>query len=238
MNKKTLFTLNVNNYIPEITKFTYPLFKRYAHKIGADFHVITKRKFPKFPVTYEKLQIYELAQQQKNDWNIYIDSDAMIHPDTPDFTELIGKDTIFHAGVDFASLRFKYNRFFKRDGRNFGSCNWFTIASDLCVDLWKPLDIPKEEAIANIFPISDEVLAGITPDHLIDDYALSRNIAQYGLKTVVYKELATKLGIPGDYFFHEYLLTTQEKITAIKKVDAYWRMDEKARAIEMAKDKK
>ncbi len=181
--KKTIFTLNVDGYSPEITELTYPLMKRYADKIGADFYTIKERKFPGFPSVYEKLQIYELAQKMENDWNIYIDSDALVHPDMMDVTNHLPKDTVLHNGVDLASNRWKYDRYFMRDGRNIGSCNWFTIASDWCVELWKPLDdLTFEEAIANISPIVNELNTVITAEHLIDDYALSRNIAKYGLK--------------------------------------------------------
>lgn len=69
-DKKTVFTLNVDGYAPEITALTYPLIEAYAEKIGADFHIISERKFPEWPVTYEKLQIFELAREMGNDWNI------------------------------------------------------------------------------------------------------------------------------------------------------------------------
>ena len=63
--KKTIFTLNVDGYSPEITDITYPLIKRYAKHIDADLHIIKDRKFPDWPVTYEKLQIYELDFKSK-----------------------------------------------------------------------------------------------------------------------------------------------------------------------------
>lgn len=228
--KKTIFLLNIDDFEPEITRITYPYIHHYAQKIHAEVVTICDRKFPDFPVTYEKLQIYELAAKFPSDWYIYIDSDAMVHPDTPDFTQLIPRDTVMHVGCDFAPIRWRYDKFFQRDGRNFGSCNWFTIASDLCTDLWKPLDdLTLAEALDNIFPISDELLSAITRDHLIDDYVLSRNIAKYGLKTVVFKTLKEKYGIPGDYFWHEYLMKPEEKLENIKRVRAYWQLNEKDR---------
>jgi hypothetical protein len=229
--KKTIYVLNINNYAPEITKLTYPLIKQYARKIRADFHIISERKFPDFPIVYEKLQIYELGKKHENDWNVYIDSDALVHPDMPDVTELITKDTVMHNAVDFAPIRWRYDTNFKRDGRNIGTCNWFTVASDWCLDLWKPLDdMTQEEAIANIFPIHDEGTVGITPDHLIDDYTLSRNIAKFGLKMISFKEMLSKLGNPCDCLWHEYLLNEQEKILNIKKVLNYWDKSPRERA--------
>lgn len=138
--KKTIFTVRVDNYAPEICELTYPLIKAWAHKIGAQFHVIRERKFPDWPPVYEKLQIYQIAQDMQNDWNIYLDSDALVHPDTFDITEHLSRDTVCHNGNDMAGCRWRYDRFFQRDGRHIGSCNWLAIASDLCIELWKPLD--------------------------------------------------------------------------------------------------
>lgn len=232
--KKTIYTLNVDNYNPEICKLTYPLMYEYAKKIGADFYIIKDRKFKDFPITYEKLQIYELAQKHENDWNIYIDSDALVHPDMPDVTELINKDTIMHNGVDFAPIRWRYDKYFQRDGRHIGSCNWFAVASDLCLDLWKPFDdLTANEAIRNIFPIHDELASGITPDHLIDDYALSRNIAKFGLKAVTLLATLDKYATGVDCLWHEYQLTENEKIINMKKVLEHWGKSPKQRAKEL-----
>jgi hypothetical protein len=221
--KKTLFTLNVDGYAPEITALTYPLLKRYAHKIGAEFHVITDRKFPSLPPVYEKLQIYELGQY--SDWNIYIDSDALVHPDMFDVTEFLHKDTVCHNGSDMANNRWKYDNFFRRDGRHIGSCNWFTIASDWCLDLWHPLnDITYEEALENIFPIQDEVNSVITREHLIDDYVLSRNIAKYGLHFTTVLKVMSVYSIPGDYLWHQYTISMDEKVKQIQEVLEKWKV--------------
>jgi len=215
--KKTIFTLNVDGYSPEITEMTYPLIRYYANKIGADFYIIDKRKFKDWPVTYEKLQIYELGQAMKNDWNIYIDSDAIIHPETLDWTLFLNKDTVSHNGNDFANIRWRYDKYFVRDGRHIGSCNWFTIGSDLCIDLWKPLDLTPKEAISNIFPVVPEFNTVITTDHLIDDYALSRNIAQYGLKfkTIINIQKDLKME-DANFHWHTYTNTKEEKIKMMK----------------------
>lgn len=220
--KKTIFTLNVDNYSPEITAYTYPLMKRYAHKIGADFHIINERKFPQFPAVYEKLQIYELGQKLNNDWNIFFDSDALIHPDMFDVTQFLKKDTVCHNGADMANNRWKYDQYFERDGRNIGSCNWFTVASDWCIDLWKPLDISYESALENIFPIQNELNTVITREHLIDDYTLSRNIARYGLKFKSVMQITEELKDTGNYLWHQYTIPLDEKVKSINRVLANW----------------
>jgi len=224
--KKTIFTLNVDGYSPEITEFTYPLIERYANKIGADFHIITERKSPKMPPVYEKLQIYDLGRQMRNDWNIFIDSDALIHPDMFDITEFVKKDTVCHNGFDMANNRWRYDKYFKRDGRNIGSCNWFTMASDWCLDLWRPLDIPYEEALGNIFPIQEELNTIITRDHLIDDYTLSRNIARYGLKFTSIMQIMQNLNDTGNYLWHQYTMTTDAKVKDMIRVLANWQVSD------------
>jgi len=222
--KKTIFTLNIDNYVPEITEITYPFIQHYAERIGANFHVISDRKFPEYPISYEKFQIYELAQEMGNDWNIYFDSDALIHPETIDFTLHVQKDTVLHNDKDMANVRWKYDRFFYRDGRNIGSCNWFAIASDWCIELWKPLDdLAVGDAVRNIYPTVPETDVGINSDHLIDDYVVSRNIAKYGLKFYSCRDLLAKLNLPlANFLFHQYTFSTEEKIRQLKEVIVTW----------------
>lgn len=220
--KKVLWTLNIGDYAPELVSMTYPLLERYAQKIGADFRVINERQFPEWPVVYEKLQIRELGKD--NDWNIYIDSDALVHPDMFDVTEHLSKDTVLHNGYDLAGNRWKYDRFFRRDGRHIGSCNWFTIASDQCIDLWEPLnDLTMEEAIKNISLTQNEVNSGVMgPEHLIDDYTLSRNIAKYGLKFDTLHQLKERIGDKGDYLWHIYTVPIAEKAKQMREVLLRW----------------
>lgn len=152
---KALWTVNVDNYSPKVTALSYPLLKRYAEKCNAEFRIITERKYPGWPPVYEKLQIHELGRDY--DWNIYIDSDVIVQPEMFDVTNNLSKDTVCHNANDFAGNRWKYDHYFRRDGRNIGSCNWLAIASDWCLDLWKPLDIPLEEALKNIYPTVHEL---------------------------------------------------------------------------------
>jgi hypothetical protein len=222
---KTLFTLNVGDYEPEVCKITYPLMTAYAEKIGAEFKVIRDRKFPGWPDVYEKLQIHELGRD--SDWIIYVDSDALIHPSTPDFTALLPRNTVCHHGRDMAGNRWRYDDYFLRDGRNIGSCNWFTIASNLCLDLWAPLsDMTLQEAVANIFPTVRERNAGVKPEHLIDDYVVSRNIARFGLKFTTIIELLKSLGLENGYFHHQYAQPARVKIEGFHKALRTWGVEE------------
>jgi hypothetical protein len=225
--KKTLYLLNVNNYAPEIREITWPLIKHYAKKIGAEIFEITERKFPDWPPVYEKMQIYELAREHHNDWNMYIDSDALIHPDLMDMTLYYQKDTVAHWGHDVAENRWTTDRYFWRDGRHIGSCNWFTMASDWCIELWKPLeDLTREEAIRNIWPIVQELKTVITPEHLIDDYTLSRNIARYGFKFRNFKETFRSLGYTEAAFvWHQYQMPIEQKVIEMRRVLKQWGVD-------------
>jgi hypothetical protein len=221
--KKTLFTLAVDGFTADITDLTFPLMRRYAEKIGADFHVISDRKFPDMPPVYEKLQIRELGPAMGNDWNLFLDADALVHPDMFDVTEQIKKDTVFHHGTDPRPLRFRSDRFFQRDGRNIGSCNWCTIASDWCIDLWEPLaDLTLEQAVANIFPTQHELQTVITPAHLIDDYTLSRNIAKNGFKVATLDSVMKQIGVQGNFFWHKYTIGREQKVAELKAQLKAW----------------
>jgi hypothetical protein len=215
---KCVWVLDINNYAPEITATTYPYIQAYAEKIGADFHKITERHWPEAPATYEKLQLFWLGEQY--DWNIYIDSDALLHPDLFDITNHIHPDTVLQYGNDLAGTRFKDNKYFRRDTRRISSCNWFTVASRDCLDLWHPLeDMTVTEALANIQPQLKE-LATCSDGHLIDDYVLSLNIAKYGLRhTTFQSKLLKYLGLEGvQFLFHSHLLTRAEKAYVLPRV--------------------
>lgn len=221
--KKTIFTLNLDNYAPAITKLTYPFLEKYADKINAEFKIITKRKFPDYPMMYEKLQIYELGAD--NDWNIYIDSDCLVHPDMFDITEILPEDTVLNFGNDFANNRFQYDNYFRRDGRNIGSASMLVISSHLCHDIWEPLsDMPVEEALKKIKVIHIEEIAGQSPEHWIDDYVISRNIAKYGIKYKTFRDLLVEIGRPNDeYFYHENPIPEKDKLKKIKGKLKFWR---------------
>ena len=182
--------------------------------------MIRERKFPDWPLDYEKLQIHELAKEDGNDWSIYIDSDALVNPEMFDVTEHIHKDTVCHNGTDMAGIRWKYDQYFRRDGRHIGSCNWFAMASDWCLDLWRPLDdLTPEQAVANISITVGERNSGFCDtEHLVSDYTLSRNIARFGLKVHTVMDLCARMGWRGPsgrpispFLFHKYTLSNAQK---------------------------
>jgi hypothetical protein len=220
--RKTLYTLNVGDYAPEIRALTYPLMQRWARKIGAEFVEITERRFMGWPVVYEKLQIQRLGEERGDDWSLYLDADALVHPETPDWTCFLARDTIAHNGIDMGAVRWRYDAYFQRDGRNVGCCNWNTIASAWCRDLWTPLDITLAEALEKIHPTVDEEATGlIDPAHLIDDYALSRNVARYGLKVQTLVALEKQLGFKdAGFYWHAYTIPVGD-YTGVKTSKPY-----------------
>jgi hypothetical protein len=218
--QKTIYTLCVNNYSPEIRNLTFPFLTHYAQKIRAEIVVMDKEAFPGWPTTYQKFQILDLARERGDDWAIYVDGDAIIHPETPDYTELISKNTILHHGHDFSGTRWRPDDYFRRDGRHWSTCNWFTVASDWCRDIWQPLtDLTLSQALANIYPTPHELDCGITPAHLIDEYVMSRNIARYGIKADTVMELNNRIGLPNaPFFFHQYTFRTAEKVSMLRNI--------------------
>lgn len=223
--KKTIYTVSINNYQPAITELTFPLLKAYAHKISANFHVIDTVKFPEFPGRYEKFQIYELGKLHQNDWNIYIDSDALIHPDMVDMTTYLDKNTVMHNGRDVLTNRYRPDIYTMRYGQNFSSCNWFTIGSDWCLDLWHPLeDMTFSEACENIFPTCAERLQSVEQKDLIDDYVMTRNIARYGLRfTTAIDVLRERCGYETNFMMHHlYAMSEQEKVVRLKDCLKGW----------------
>jgi hypothetical protein len=226
--KKTVYTMSINNeYAPDICAITFPLLKKYAEKIEADFFVIHERKFPDWPFACEKFQLYELAKEHKNDWSIFFDADTLVHPDFFDVTSVLSKDMTCSNGTDFSLQRFKADEYFLRDGRFIGKGNWLGVTSDWCLDYWKPLDdITQEEAISRITPTYGEQLFGITSRYLLDDYIVSRNIAKYGLKHMLISNIEyTGLPKESSYLYHQYLMHDEQKVVEMERVLKLWNID-------------
>ena len=244
--KKTVYTLNINGFSPEVTAITYPLMRHYADKIRADFYEINTRVFPeRYSPTYEKFQIRKLAVERGDEWAIFFDADAMIHPEMFDITAHLPKDTVAHNAKDMLGIRWTYDHIFLRDGRHIAGGNWCTIASDWCFDIWNPLDeqndITYDEAVSRIRPTVNERLAGVTPDHLIDDYTTSRNIAKYGLKFITVNDICQRIGAAAmvtvknpdgsetmnaiPFFHHEYTFKGQSKVDRMRGALKLWKLD-------------
>jgi len=229
--KKIVYTLALDGYPSEMTDLTFPWIEAYAKKIGATFFVIKDRKFPDWPPTAEKLQIWELGKNV--DWNIFIDADALINPELFDVTACMTKELVLFTGQDMAAMRFRPNKYMLRDGRYIGACSWFVVSSDWTHDLWRPLDAEIADVVKNIFPTNQERICrigdgthGISPEKLIEDYILSSNIARFGLKHITVEGfLKQKFGRVYDaYYWHQYTITIDEKIIQCLNVMKAWGM--------------
>jgi hypothetical protein len=230
--KKVVYTLALEGYPNEMTDLTFPWIEHYANKIGASFFVIKKQKFPDWPPTFEKHQIWQLGKNV--DWNIFIDADALINPELFDVTAVVPKDTVVFTGQDMAAMRFRPNKYMLRDGRYIGACSWFVVSSDWTHDLWRP---PTEDGATieqlkkNIFPTNGERQCrvgdgshGISAEKLIEDYTLSSNIARFGLKhTTIEGHIKQRFGRMYDaYYWHQYTITIDEKIIQCLNVMKAW----------------
>ena len=171
METRTIHVLLINNYFPEMTRLTIPTVERWAQKLNAKVNLITNRKWPDWPLLYEKMQIY--YDGIDSDWNILLDADILIHPDCPDPlntfihpTQVAAKDS-YHA-----DRQLHMDDYFFRDGRNIGISTCAVAASRLCHDLWTPLEISREESEKRVY------------EHraILDEYCVSRNLARFGLK--------------------------------------------------------
>lgn len=222
MTRKVVVTLDIGPYAPEITALTFPLLRYYARKIGAGFHVIRERAYPDWPIAVEKFQVRDVAIKAGAEWAIFFDADALVHPETPDWTSHLPRDTVAHNGSDFAGIRWRPHEVFLRDGRNIGCCNWCAVASDWCLqDFWNPpVGLDPAEVLEQIYPTVTELNTDlIDAAHLIDDYLMSRNVARFGLKFTTLLDLQKQIGLDGgNFLWHQYVITREEKLRQMREV--------------------
>ena len=172
MKTKTVWTVVVDDYFPQLCEITLPNIEAYAKRIGADFKLITERLNREYPPTYEKVQVWERGID--SDWNILVDADMLIHPSFWDVTEIVPQDSVgMYMAFDCSSLfPIEDDPYFKRDGRKLGVASNFLVVPDSCHDFWTPLNKPAAK-----------VLPRLKRQFIVDEYCFSRNVASYGLKT-------------------------------------------------------
>ena len=90
--KKILHVLNINDFFPELFALTYPTIKAYADMTGFTINLITERKFPDYPINYEKMQVYKDGEGA--DYNMLCDADMLIHPHFPDVATIVKPENV------------------------------------------------------------------------------------------------------------------------------------------------
>ena len=176
--------LNINDFFPELFALTFPTIKAYADRTGFTINLITERKFPDYPINYEKMQVYEDGKNAEV--NILCDADMLIHPEFPEVTKFLKRDSI--AFNDNYNISMKYQvdkiRYFMRDGRDVGIATNFVVSSDWTHDVWEPLSLSQKdiEDLAKKENTDTGGADGRGWGHYADEFALSYNMAKYGLK--------------------------------------------------------
>jgi hypothetical protein len=164
-----VFVLRVNDYRPDLCRYTIPTIRLWAEKIGAAYVEITKRVFPEWPVTYEKMQVHRLGAGAA--WNVLVDADFMLHPDLPNFLDIVPPEYVgMHYGFPASSL-FSKDVYFRRVDHDQGIAGGFVLTSALTHDLWTPFEFGVEEALKRT-----------RRAFIVDELCLSRNLARYGLR--------------------------------------------------------
>ena len=182
--RKLIHVVNINDFFPELFALTYPTIRSYAERNGYMINIITERKFPDYPINYEKMQVYEDGKDA--DVNILCDADMLIHPEFPEVTEFLKRDSI--AFNDNYNISWKYHvdriRYFMRDGRDVGIATNFVVSSDWTHDVWEPLSLSQKdiEDLAKKENTDTGGADGRGWGHYADEFALSYNMAKYGLK--------------------------------------------------------
>ena len=182
--RKLIHVVNINDFFPDLFALTYPTIRSYAERNGYMINMITERKFPDYPINYEKMQVYEDGKDAEV--NILCDADMLIHPQFPDVTEFLKRDSI--AFNDNYNISWKYHvdriRYFMRDGRDVGIATNFVVSSDWTHDVWEPLSLSQKdiEDLAKKENTDTGGADGRGWGHYADEFALSYNMAKYGLK--------------------------------------------------------
>lgn len=199
--------LNINNYFPELCAITLPLIEQYSKRINAKLNIITERKYPFFPPTYEKLQVWEMGRSA--DWNILIDADMIVHPEAPNLAAMFTPDTVGFQSAFDADKQFAADEYFLRDGRNVGVAGGLIVTSRMTHDFWTPLEFH--------YPIAK---TKIKRQHIADEYCFSRNLARFGLKFmgIGHFDRFFHIGVAADHEGQEADETNEQKIIRAKSI--------------------
>jgi len=194
--KKRVYVLVVDNYLPEVCEVSLPLIEKYAEKINAEFYMISDKKFPDLPVSYEKLQIYELGKDY--DWNILIDADMLIHPNMYNIFDILPEGFVGVWHQYAGSILFK--------NIELGIAANFLLVPKSHHEVWKPFDNPHERVKDLKNPFN------------LDEYCISYNMKQLG-----YKISGVEIGDAyGKLFYHLNVNTDNKDSEQIRRELKGW----------------
>lgn len=157
---KKIFCIKVNEYRPELCRYTTPTVRYWAALNGWEYIEINNRLFNGYPVTLEKMQVSGLIHGC--DHAAVVDADIMIRPDF----ECPTKNQ--ERGVVWASYGFKASDRFQGINGS-GISGGFYGTSKESFKLW---DLPN----------LNDAMAGVKENpHLIDEWCVAFNISKYNL---------------------------------------------------------
>lgn len=223
--KKLLVTLDIGDYDREITNITFPYMKQYAKNIGADFHVITQRKFPDFPLMLEEFQMYEFSNSY--DWIIFLDADCLINPNGKDLTKLVDDDVVLIAKHNSPRHHFFSNNIEGKYNLQYYAPFFFLVFHKNSRDCVKPYDNPYDyyshinldsshPEMMSYMKIRTHLSEKEIKDTLIDEFLLTLNLHKYNIKTASLQEDFPHI----DIIEHDSV-SRDKKIIKLKKATKY-----------------
>jgi hypothetical protein len=195
--KKLLVTLNISDYDKEIAELTFPYMREYAKNIGADFHIITERKFPDFPLMLEEFQMYEFSQTY--DWIIFLDGDCLINSKGIDLTTLVEKDRVLIAKYNPPTHHFHPENIKGQYNLQYYAPFFFLVFHKNSRDCVRPYSNPYDyyehidlnsthPEMKTYMKIRTHLTEKEIKDTLIDEFLLTLNLHRYNIKTASLQE--------------------------------------------------
>jgi hypothetical protein len=202
--KKLLVTLDIGDYDRDITSLTFPHMQKYAKNIGADFHIITERKFPDFDINLEKFQLYDICLDYN--WTIFLDADCLINPKGTDLTKLVENDRIIISSYNNPKHHFYPENIEEQYNLNYYAPFFFLVFhknSKNCVkpyenalDYCKYINIESQNKEFLNYLSSKNISKNlISSSWFLDEFLFTLNLHRYNIKTASLREDFPELNI-------------------------------------------
>lgn len=106
MKDTVVLTISIGDYYNELSKYTLPILKKYADKIGSDFINITEHNDDYITQKWNKFYIHELLNKYKR--VLYLDVDMIIREDCPNLFDIVPENKLGMFNEGRYSSRFEY----------------------------------------------------------------------------------------------------------------------------------